>query len=60
MTKTSASSQSSSLVYNGFGGSQRKENFIGFPRGQSRTNPAGRGLSMSMSLGSAKSVLSPK
>lgn len=38
--------QSSNFIYNGFGGSERKENFIGFPQGQSKTNPASRGLSM--------------
>ncbi|KAJ6638944.1 hypothetical protein Bhyg_11682 [Pseudolycoriella hygida] len=48
---TVSSAQGSTLIQNGFGGSERKENFIGFPNGQSRSNPAGRGLSKS---GSAK------
>lgn len=56
--KLSKPTQSSSLIYNGFGGSERKENFVGFPNIQSRINAAGRaGLP---SLGSSKSGINKK
>lgn len=46
MLKTSACIKNPSLVYNGIGGTERKENFIGFPKAKS--NPAGRGISSSV------------
>lgn len=46
---TVSGAQSSSLIYNGFGGSERKENFVGFPNGLSKSNTAGRMLSLSSS-----------
>lgn len=58
VSKTVSKVQSSSQIYNGFGGSERKENFVGFPNGQSKSNPAGRGLSTL--VGSSKSGVATK
>lgn len=42
LSRPASGAQQSSLIYNGFGGSERKENFVGFPNGSSAKNSAGR------------------
>ncbi|XP_037029472.1 E3 ubiquitin-protein ligase TRAIP-like [Bradysia coprophila] len=43
LSRPVSGAQPSGTIYNGFGGSERKENFAGFPNGTTRKNSAGSG-----------------